>query len=194
MSNYHLFWNGPYSQWYPHQKPGPVFGPSDIEYDGIVFNCAEQFMMFYKAIFFEDYDIANRILKETHPGVQKGLGRQVKNFSEEEWAKVAREIVYKGSECKYTQNISLCKELISTHPAILVEASPHDRVWGIGLGEDDPGARDPSKWKGMNWLGVVLTNLRNNIMSGDSSDPDVDKVMRIMLSKKYKTIDFNKGT
>lgn len=183
MSKYHLFWNGIFSQWYP----------SDFEYDGTIFSSAEQFMMFYKAIFFKDHEIAAKILKETHPKVQKKLGRQVKNFDIEAWARVAKSIVYVGSEEKYTQNPKLCKELTATYPLTLVEASPHDKIWGIGLGENDPDALDETKWKGTNWLGVVLTHLRDNIMSGNSSDSSSNTIMGTILSKRYEMIKLIKG-
>jgi ribA/ribD-fused uncharacterized protein len=170
INKYHLFWHGVFSQWHP----------SEFEYGGIVFNCCEQFMMFYKAIFFNDHETAAKILNSSNPKEQKKLGRQVKNFDVGEWASVARHIVYTGNECKFTQNPDLCKQLVETYPATLVEASPYDKVWGIGLEAEHPDATDPTKWKGKNWLGEVLTSLRNNIMNGRSYNKIADNTMGII--------------
>lgn len=155
MTDYHLFWHGPFSQWHP----------SKIKYGPLSFNCAEQFMMYHKAVYFKDHDIASQIMATDEPAKQKGLGRQVAGFDIDAWAKVAKDIVFAGNLCKFTQNLDLCRELVNTYPKVLVEASPWDKIWGIGLAEDNPDALDSSKWKGKNWLGEVLTGVRENIMS-----------------------------
>jgi ribA/ribD-fused uncharacterized protein len=178
-----MFWHGEFSQWFP----------SEFEYGGITFNCAEQFMMFYKAVFFDDHEIAAKILKSGNAQIQKKLGRKVKNFDVDEWSKVAKEIVYTGSEGKYTQNPELCSMLVATYPATLVEASPYDKIWGIGLGEDNPDAMNQTKWKGKNWLGFVLTELRNNIMNGKSYNKIADNTMGLISIRHKKAIDLSKG-
>lgn len=153
---YTLFWNGPFSQWHP----------SDFEINSIKFNCAEQFMMVYKAILFKDYKSAEAIMKSDNPREQKTIGRKVKGFDIPTWSGVARDIVKAGSIAKFTQNPELCVELINTYPTTLVEASPYDRIWGIGLSEYHPDAKIRSKWQGKNWLGEVLTQTRDAIMGG----------------------------
>jgi len=167
MDKYYLFWHGEFSQWFP----------SEFEYGGITFNCAEQFMMYYKAIFFNDHEIAAKIMESRNAQIQKKLGRKVKDFDVNRWSGVARGIVYTGNEAKFTQNPDLCKQLIETYPATLVEASPYDKIWGIGLSEDNPDAMHKSKWQGKNWLGEVLTTLRNNIMNGSSYLSSADSIM-----------------
>lgn len=151
-----LFWGGPFSQWHP----------SDFVMFKQKFNCAEQFMMAYKALKFRDFGAYKAIMKSDNPRKQKAIGRKVKNFNVDEWAKIARDIVRQGSIAKYTQNLDLCKELVNTYPTTLVEASPYDKIWGIGLSEYSPEALDRSKWQGKNWLGQVLTEVRDSIMRG----------------------------
>lgn len=148
----------PFSQWYPCR----------FTIDGITFNCAEQYMMYAKAMLFNDAAIAEKILEATEPRDQKALGRKVKNFDPQVWEKEAKGIVYRANHAKFTQNPSLLEELLATAGTTLVEASPTDTIWGIGMTEDDPNALDRSKWKGTNWLGEVLTQLREDVMA--SSD------------------------
>ena len=141
----------------------------DFKAHGITFNCAEQFMMYMKAIHFKDWDSEERILKATHPYQQKKLGRKVKNFNTEEWNKYAKIYVSNGNHEKFTQNPKHLEYLLSTKGTTLVEASLYDKVWGIGLGIDDPSKSDPKNWKGTNWLGEVLTELRDDLIKeGDN--------------------------
>lgn len=129
----------------------------------IQFNCSEQYMMFYKALTFHDYEIAEKILTAEEPHEQKTLGRQVKKFNVDEWSNVAKMIVYEGCYLKFTQNQDLKDELLKTKGALLVEASPTDTIWGIGRGGYEKGIDDVKTWKGSNWLGEVLTVLRDNL-------------------------------
>lgn len=151
-----FFWNGTFSQW----TTSP-FMENEIE-----FNCAEQYMMYHKAKFFEDDEIAAKIMNTKSPKEQKALGRQVKGFDKEKWEKVAKKIVYKGNYLKYSQNPEFHIELMETSGTTLVEASPYDTIWGIGLAEDAPEASDRAKWKGKNWLGEILTVLREDFHRG----------------------------
>lgn len=152
--SFYLFWNGFCGQW---------FKSPFVDENGIKFNTAEQYMMYQKAITFDDNEIANRILEETNPKVQKALGRQVKNFDVDVWNAVSRDVVYKGNYLKFTQNPNLKVLLLNVKEDELVEASPYDKIWGIGMGADDPRCQDKNKWQGSNWLGEVLTKLRNNL-------------------------------
>lgn len=147
-----FFWNGPFSQWHL----------SDFTVNDITFNCAEQYMMYEKAMLFEDYDTAVKILETDAPRKQKALGRTVSNFDPDQWNKVARDIVFAGNVAKFTQNDQLKEVLLETKGTILVEASPYDKVWGIGLKQNDPRSLNRKTWRGTNWLGEVLTNVRDS--------------------------------
>jgi len=153
---YTFFWrsDSPFSNWYM----------ADFEIEGIRFNCSEQYMMYRKALLFKDFEIAEKVLASKKPGSQKALGRKVQNFDQRVWDKSAKKIVYDANKAKYEQNENLLKRLLKTKKTTLVEASPVDPIWGIGLAEDDPKARDRRKWRGKNWLGEVLTKLREDLL------------------------------
>ena len=153
---YEFFWGGVFSQWYKK---------SFIDID-LQFNTAEQYMMYKKAMLFEDFDIARQILNENNPRNQKALGRKVKNFDLNEWNKVARDVVRYGNYLKFTQNLELKELLLATEGRLLVEASPYDKIWGIGLSMKDAINLDRRYWKGTNWLGVILTELREQLQGG----------------------------
>jgi ribA/ribD-fused uncharacterized protein len=131
--------------------------------DGVAYTCAEQYMMAEKAVLFHDEESRQKIMATHSPKIQKALGRKVRGFSESKWTNQAREIVYRGNWAKFTQNTDLKELLLATGDTTIVEASPMDRVWGIGLAEDDPQAWDRSTWRGKNWLGEVLTRVRDDI-------------------------------
>jgi hypothetical protein len=157
MEKFTYFWQSgsPFSQW--HKKSFVI--------DNIEFNCAEQYMMYGKAKLFRDEEIANQILLAKTPKEQKALGRKVRNFKPEIWEEKSHEIVYKGNHAKFTQNEDLLKKLLATKGATLVEASPYDKIWGIGLEENDPRAKNRSTWLGENRLGEILTKLRDDLLS-----------------------------
>jgi ribA/ribD-fused uncharacterized protein len=150
-----FFWQGSvFSQW----------SRSHFNVKSVPYTCAEQFMMHQKALLFDDEATAEKILRAKHPREQKKLGREVSPFDKHRWDKVAREIVYQGSHAKFTQNQEMLEQLLGTQGTTLVEASPLDRIWGIGLAEDNPLALDRSTWNGTNWLGEVLTKLRDDLL------------------------------
>lgn len=155
MEKFTFFWAGPFSQWHK----------SKMVIDGINFSTAEQYMMYSKAMLFGDTEIAEKILKTSNPKDQKALGRLVKNFDNKIWQKNCREIVYKGNYAKFTQDVTLKRQLLATAGTTLVEASPYDRIWGVGLAADDPRINDRSKWLGTNLLGEILTELRENLIN-----------------------------
>ncbi|MBP6632922.1 MAG: NADAR family protein [Kofleriaceae bacterium] len=142
--------DAPFSQWHPAR----------FEVDGVPFACAEQYMMYGKAVLFADAEAAARILAAGSPRQQKAIGRQVRGFDEARWRAARMDIVRTGSLAKFGQNPALRAALLETAPTTLVEASPFDRVWGIGLSADDPRADDPSRWRGQNLLGQILTEVR----------------------------------
>jgi len=128
------------------------------------FSSTEQYMMYEKAMLFDDKEIAQKILKTSDPQKQKALGRAVKKFNVKTWEKRCKQIVYDGCKAKFTQNEEILRELLNTEGTTLVEASPWDTIWGIGLPEDDPKAQNRNTWQGTNWLGEVLTRLREDLL------------------------------
>ncbi len=137
--------------------------PCKFKSNGIEYNCAEQYMMSEKAKLFKDEEIYKLILKETSQKRIKGYGRKIKNFNDEEWNKKKVNIVIQGNLLKFSQNEDLKKFLIGTGDKILVEASPYDKIWGIGLAKDNPDSFNPYKWKGENLLGFSLMKVRDII-------------------------------
>lgn len=156
-----FFWDGPFSQW---------FG-CHFEIDGTEYNCAEQLMMAEKARLFGDLDTLEMIMESDSPRRQKALGRQVEGFSKEDWEDDETDngrpfcwnVVWRGNEAKFGQNEHLWAELLATDGTTLVEASPYDTIWGIGLREGDPGCQSRDTWQGLNWLGEVLTDVREHL-------------------------------
>jgi ribA/ribD-fused uncharacterized protein len=128
--------------------------------DGITYATAEHWMMASKANLFNDDETRLRIVASKDPADAKALGRRVRNYVENLWKDACRRIVTEGNVAKFSQNETLKDFLLSTGSAILVEASPYDRVWGIGLKEDDQGAIHPDTWEGDNMLGFALMDVR----------------------------------
>ncbi|WP_422747831.1 NADAR family protein [Micromonospora sp. WMMD1219] len=134
--------------------------PAAFTVDGREFATAEHWMMWHKATLFGDHAIAERVLAAGHPHRAKALGRQVRDFDEATWTAARHEIVVAGSVAKFAQHEPLRRFLLGTGDRVLVEASPTDRVWGIGLTADDPRAADPATWRGDNLLGFALMEAR----------------------------------
>lgn len=132
--------------------------------EGISFNCSEQAMMYYKAKMFRDYSTAEKILRSKNPRDQKQLGREVKNFDETYWIENREEVMYRILYEKFTQNKEFKKDLLKYKNYQFVEASPYDKIWGIGLGQDNDLILDESSWKGQNLLGKTLTRLKNDLL------------------------------
>lgn len=123
----------------------------------------EQYMMVKKAMLFKDEKTLDEILKNRDPKTIKALGRKVKNFDEEIWKANRFNIVKEGNIAKFSQNDELKNFLISTNKKILVEASPFDRIWGIGMGKDSENIENPLMWRGENLLGFALMEAREII-------------------------------
>lgn len=147
------FYGGVFSQWYP----------SPMIIDGVEYSCAEQYMMAMKALLFGDAPRHEAIMATSDPAKQKALGKLVAGFNVHQWEFVARDIVMRASLAKFTSDSKLRAKLLLTEGTTLVEASPTDVIWGVGLSEDDPRVHSRDNWQGRNWLGHVLTELRESL-------------------------------
>jgi ribA/ribD-fused uncharacterized protein len=160
-STHIYFWGSIYSQWAK---------TSFLDKNKQVFYTAEQYMMYQKALLFNDTQTAQEILKTKDPKVQKALGRKVKGFSEELWNKNKYRIVVQGNLYKFEQNDKLKKELLATGSKTLVEGSPYDKIWGVGLKYDDPKILNSDNWQGENLLGKALMKVRDILNSSNARD------------------------
>jgi ribA/ribD-fused uncharacterized protein len=133
---------------------------SSFVYSGVHYQTAEHFMMAQKALLFEDHKTFQEILVAPTPKEAKKLGRTVKNFDTEVWKKKRFFIVLQGNVAKFGQNEQLAEYLLSTLDYILVEASPYDSIWGVGLAEEDARIQNVKNWKGLNLLGFALMQAR----------------------------------
>lgn len=137
--------------------------PCCFSYHGVRFSSVEQFMMFSKAKLFADDKSAASILAARYPKEQKAIGRKVTGFDQALWETKREGIVYVGCREKFAQNPGLRSLLLATAPTELVEASPYDLVWGVGLGERDPLIAERANWRGTNLLGVTLGRVRETL-------------------------------
>jgi ribA/ribD-fused uncharacterized protein len=137
--------------------------PCSFVVDGVSFASAEHYMMWRKALLFDDSSTASRVLAASSPAAAKALGRRVSGFEDSTWVAVRTEIVVTANLAKFGQDSALRSYLLGTGSRVLVEASPLDRVWGIGLEASDPRAADPSSWLGLNLLGEALMEVRSRL-------------------------------
>jgi ribA/ribD-fused uncharacterized protein len=144
---------GGFSQWYP----------SPFTVDDVAYPTAEHWMMAAKARLFADESALTRILDAPNPGAAKKLGRQVRGFDEDTWIRHRWELVVQGNLAKFGQDTALREYLLGTGSRVLVEASPLDRIWGIGLAADDERSPDPARWRGLNLLGFALMETRERL-------------------------------
>lgn len=131
--------------------------------DSVYYSCAEQYMMAEKARLFGDEETLSSIMAAKHPKQMKDYGRAVRNFDRDVWDSRCFEIVCRANMAKFGQNPALLAYLLGTKSRILAEASPMDRIWGIGMGRDHPDAGDPMKWRGRNLLGFALIRVRDQL-------------------------------
>lgn len=141
------------SQWYE----------APFEAEGILYRTAEHFMMASKARLFNDKITLNKILSANNPGAAKAFGREIIGFIEKTWKLQRFDVVIQANYLKFSQHPSLREFLLRTGNQILVEASPTDRIWGIGLSSTDPNADNPNHWKGDNLLGFALMSVRRQL-------------------------------
>jgi hypothetical protein len=142
-----------FSQWWP----------VTFTVDGVEYASAEHFMMAAKARLFGDDEVVTEILAASHPGEAKALGRKVRGFDDDVWARHRFDLVVAGNVAKFGQHAELRDFLLGTGDRVLVEASPRDQVWGIGLAASNERAADPENWRGLNLLGFALMEARGRL-------------------------------
>jgi ribA/ribD-fused uncharacterized protein len=140
-----------FSQWWP----------AAFTVDGLTYKTAEHWMMAGKARLFGDQAILDKVLLAGTPDEAKKLGRQVKNFDTAIWDAHKFELVVAGNEHKFSQHPALKTFLMNTHDRVLVEASPMDRIWGIGMAASNEHVENPLQWRGQNLLGYALMTVRD---------------------------------
>lgn len=140
--------------------------PSPFVVGGVTYATAEHWMMAGKARLFADAEAEKRVLAAGHPSVAKKAGRLVRGFDEAIWERERFRIVVEGSVHKFAAHADLREFLLGTGDRVLVEASPVDRVWGIGLAATDEAAGDPERWRGPNLLGFALMEARERLRAG----------------------------
>jgi hypothetical protein len=143
------------SQWFP----------AAFTVEGVSYPSAEHFMMAAKARVFQDAEAEARILAAPTPAEAKQLGRRVRGFRDAVWSRHRETAVFIGNTAKFHQNPALSDYLAATGARVLAEASPYDRIWGIGLRASDPRATDPQAWPGLNLLGFTLMRVRAHLGS-----------------------------
>jgi len=163
--------------------------PAPFTVDDVTYPTAEHYMMHHKARLFRDEATAARILTAPHPKAAKNLGRQVHGFDDTTWNTHRYDIVTAASTAKFSQNPSLRDYLLRTGDRILVEASPLDRIWGIGLAADDPRATSPTHWRGLNLLGFALMHTRTSLTQqrpADTVEPKTRSESRKKGNRKHE--------
>ncbi len=136
---------------------------SSFKVDKVIYKTAEHWMMAKKAELFNDNEILAKIIKANSPAEAKKLGREVKNYDDKLWLANRYEIVKQGNYHKFSQNKDLKTFLLNTKDRVLVEASPIDSIWGIGMATDHKDVSNPEKWKGLNLLGFALMEVRDEL-------------------------------
>jgi len=136
---------------------------SEFTVEGVIFKTAEHYMMAEKARLFQDDETLQEILEVEHPHDAKKLGRKVQNFDPKQWDEYKFQIVVKANYGKFSQNEDLKSYLLNTGNRVIVEASPRDRIWGIGMGQSNENASNPNLWRGQNLLGYALMEVRDQL-------------------------------
>lgn len=144
------------SQWFP----------SPFTVDEVLYPTAEHYMMAHKALLFGDTAIARRVVTAASPAAVKQLGREVAGFDTARWEAARETIVFAGNLAKFGQDAALKAFLLATSESVIVEASPLDRIWGVGLAASDERIKAPTQWEGLNLLGFQLMAVRGALRAG----------------------------
>ena len=159
---YLLFWgHRPRADGSVHAACLSQWWPAPFTVDGVRYATAEHYMMAGKARLFGDDAIVEQVLAAPSPRAAKALGRRVRGFDQTVWEAHRFDLVVAGNVAKFGQHPDLRDYLLDTRDRVLVEASPVDRIWGIGLAAGDPAASDPARWRGLNLLGFALMRARS---------------------------------
>lgn len=159
------FWHGPFSNWESCEFTD--------DFAGLTFRSSEQAFMYYKAVVFRDLATAAKIMTSKTPKEAKDLGRLVSHYDEKVWECVRFGYMVYVNYLKFTQNENLKKVLLDTDDRILVEASPYDKVWGVGLSEDNDLILDEANWQGQNLLGQALMKVRKIILTEPQKNHEI---------------------
>jgi len=152
---------GCFSNWYK----------AEFKYAGKTFNTIEQYMMYHKVLMFREYDLADKIMESDDPMEIKKLGRtKFDSFDANLWDSVSYTIVKRGIRAKFSQNLGLLNILLETGNKVLAEASEKDKKWGIGVAVDDPNRYKMKEWKGKNYLGRILMEVRDELRLASMKD------------------------
>ena len=152
---------------------------AEFEYAGISFSSVEQFMMYQKVMAFRQYDLGNKIMNTSDPAKAKTLGgTPFSEFDTGIWDKISYQVVKRAVRAKFIQNPDILEILLSTGNAILAECSARDKKWGIGIDISDPSYKDISKWKGKNYLGRILMEVREELAREKKLSSDGTLVFR----------------
>ena len=171
MPDYLYFWgHTPAQPQVPDKSCFSQWFPSPFSLAGVTYATAEHYMMVGKARLFADEAIAAQMLAAPTPDAVKGLGRRVRAFDHAVWEAHRFDLVVAGNVAKFGQHPALAGYLLGTGTRVLVEASPVDAVWGIGLAADDRRATDPAAWPGLNLLGFALMRVRATLAVGESAN------------------------
>lgn len=146
--------------------------PAPFTIGRTLYRSAEHWMMAGKAQLFGDEETRQQILDAPSPAEAKDLGRKVRGFDENTWAAARFELIVQGNIAKFGQHSALRDFLLATGNQVLVEASPYDRIWGIGLSAADARATDPNQWRGLNLLGFALMETRARLNPGHTTASD----------------------
>lgn len=164
VPKYYFFWgHTPKQQGITDKSCLSQWFPAAFVVDDTTYATAEHWMMAQKAKLFNDEEMYKQILSAVKPGAAKALGRKVKNFNDTIWKQKAYDLVVAGNYHKFSQHPSLQTFLLNTGNTVIVEASPTDFIWGIGRSQDTREAMHPDTWRGTNWLGFSLMEVRDQL-------------------------------
>lgn len=155
---YVFFWGSVFSNW----------AKCKFIHEGVEYSSTEQTMMAAKAKLFGDASALKEVMATRNPRVQKAIGRAIQNFDKAKWLEVCYPLVTDAIYSKFSQNEDMRRILLATGDRIIVEASPEDEVWGIGMSVNDPDILDETKWRGTNFLGKGLMEARDRIRADEA--------------------------